>query len=77
MGFLPEDWLDKADVWGERVFRGRFLQQFAALFYKNGKRRRAAAMSSEQHQQQLLAYGLQNCDPAQITTHSTVAVLPT
>lgn len=30
-------WLDAFDVWGERVFRGKFAQQFAALFYKNGE----------------------------------------
>lgn len=34
-----ESWAGKLDVLGERVFRGRFLQQFAALFYKNGEDR--------------------------------------
>ncbi|KAI8472689.1 MAG: hypothetical protein J3K34DRAFT_204610 [Monoraphidium minutum] len=28
-------WRDRMDAWGEKVFRGRFAQQFAALFYKN------------------------------------------
>lgn len=26
------------DRWGARVLKGRFLQQFAALYYKNGER---------------------------------------
>uniref|UniRef100_A0A383W084 ABC transporter domain-containing protein n=1 Tax=Tetradesmus obliquus TaxID=3088 RepID=A0A383W084_TETOB len=32
---MGSSWLDVLDVWGERVLRGRFAQQFAALFYKN------------------------------------------
>ena len=31
-----DDWRAKLDALGESTFRGRFLQQFAALFYKNG-----------------------------------------
>lgn len=32
-------WISKLEEIGEKAFRGRFLQQFAALFYKNGERR--------------------------------------
>lgn len=34
----PGPWARRLDAFGECVFRGRFLQQFAALFYKNGER---------------------------------------
>jgi hypothetical protein len=34
---MGRSWLDTLDVWGERLLRGRFAQQFAALFYKNGE----------------------------------------
>lgn len=33
-----QKWQEKLDTWGEKVFRGRFLQQFSALCYKNSKR---------------------------------------
>jgi hypothetical protein len=34
---MGRSWLDVLDVWGERLLRDRFAQQFAALFYKNGE----------------------------------------
>jgi hypothetical protein len=34
---MGRSWLHLLDVWGERLLRGRFAQQFAALFYKNGE----------------------------------------
>jgi hypothetical protein len=30
-------WVERVDRIAAKVFRGRFLQQFAALFYKNGR----------------------------------------
>ncbi|KAF6264706.1 hypothetical protein COO60DRAFT_16234 [Scenedesmus sp. NREL 46B-D3] len=32
---MGRSWLDALDGWGEKVLRGRFAQQFAALFFKN------------------------------------------
>lgn len=34
---MGRSWLDALDGWGEKVLRGRFAQQFAALFFKNGE----------------------------------------
>lgn len=46
---MGSSWLDVLDVWGERVLRGRFAQQFAALFYKNGEPQLHALERQKRH----------------------------
>jgi hypothetical protein len=38
-------WVERVDRIAAKVFRGRFLQQFAALFYKNGRRDRLCCIA--------------------------------
>jgi hypothetical protein len=67
---MGRSWLDVLDVWGERVLRGRFAQQFAALFYKNGELQLHVSAALERQTQHAL-----HCDqPADFFACTTTGV---